>query len=329
MNEGRHGTSTLRSKLDDQTLFFRYWRDDSPTVSVYIVHGLSEHSERYNEFAIHLSKSLRANVFAIDHRAHGYTACPTGAEDLSQLGVFNTSKDKKKLNCLEVMGGDVLQLIEESSNNLPIIIFGHSMGSAITRWCIRLSPPTVLERIRGVVLSGIPTVPAVWERFPLLVLVSAALAMGKGQDALHNFIIGKFDTAVRHDTKNKTLPKGCFISSVLEEVEKFNKDPLCGQTVDLHIWKSLRSTMIELETPGRFFESLGERRMPILFVSGRKDPVCNYGRTSEKCAKEMKDLGFPVTEIYLDDCIHEFLHEAPVVKAKGTEETTNWIKSKL
>ena len=321
--------STIRSKLDHQPIFFRFWKSQKPKVAVYLVHGLSEHSGRYKDFGLLLSQQLGANVFAIDHRGHGFTACPKGVEDLSQLGVFNTNADKRKLNCLEVMGADVLQLIEETSDSLPIILFGHSMGSVVTRWCIRLSPSGVLDRVRGVVLSGIPTVPALWERIPLLILLSTGLMLGRGQDTLHNLIIGKLDSAVRRDTGNKALPKGCFISSVVEEVEEFNKDPLCGQTVDLHIWRSLRTTMIDLEDPVRFFKPIADKRMPILFISGRRDPVCNYGKTSEKCAKQMTKMGFPVTEVFIDDCIHEFLHETPEIKAKGIGATTSWIKSKL
>jgi alpha-beta hydrolase superfamily lysophospholipase len=321
--------SFMKSKFDGQDIFFRSWRVANPRVSIYVVHGLSEHSGRYEEFASILSSSIAANVFALDHRAHGRTACPKGSGERVNLGVFNTSKKKSELNCLEVMGGDLLQLIEESSGSTPIILFGHSMGSVIARWCIRLAPSAILDRVLGVVLSGVPTVPSRIERFPLLLLVTGAIALGRGQDSLHNFIIGKFDTAVRRSSGQSDLPKSCFLSSVREEIDKFREDPLCGQTVDLHIWKSMRRTLIELEDPKSFFKSLGERRFPILFISGKNDPVCAYGETSKRCAKKMSGMGFQVSEILLDDCIHEFIHEAPAVRTKGIEETQNWIKSKL
>jgi alpha-beta hydrolase superfamily lysophospholipase len=329
MSQASGSTATFKSTLDEQDIFYRSWKVTSPAVAVYIVHGLSEHSGRYTQFASMLSTTLNANVFAIDHRAHGYTSCPKGAEDVSQLGVFNTTKDKRTLNCLQAMGSDLLQLVEETSVGQPIILFGHSMGSVIARCCLRLAPTAVHDRVKGVVLSGIPTVPSVLERFPLLVLVSAAIALGRGQDTLHRFIMGKFDSAVRRSTGNKNLPKNCFLTSVLEEVEKYRNDPLCDQTVDLHLWKSMRSSLIELELPQEFFKSLGDKRMPILFISGKNDPVCAYGKTSERCAKGMKDMGFPVKEVFLDNCLHEFLYETPTVRRRGIEATTNWIKSKL
>lgn len=329
MSEVEAALSTFESTFDSTRIFYRAFRHTQPAFALYLIHGLSEHSERYTEFAREICHKLRANVFVDDHRAHGRTACPRGPEDISKLGEFSTSKDKAKLNCLEVIGGDALQLIHETSGDLPIFIFGHSMGSVIARWCLKLAPENTIARIKGVILSGIPTVPSVIERLPLLLLVKSAIALGRGRDSLHRFIIDKFDNAVRRQMKNKQLPKSCFITSVLEEVEKFNNDPLCGQTVDLHIWKSMRASLIALETPDKFFESLGEKRMPILFISGKNDPVCNYGKTSIKCAKQMSDMGFPVTELFLDDCLHEFLYETPPVKQKGIEFTQNWIISKL
>ena len=329
MSNYSENSASFNSRLDAEKLFYRSWTRVDAVLSIYIVHGLSEHSLRYKEFAVNLCDKLLANVFVIDHRAHGRTACPEPEKDLSGLGVFRTSKDKSKLNCLEVMGGDVLQLIEETHSRLPVMIFGHSMGSAISRWTLRLASPSLLDDIKGVVLSGIPTVPSRLERFPLLVLVSVAIAIGKGQDKLHNFITGKFDSAVRRNSGKKNLPKGCFISSVLDEVEKFNQDPLCGQTVDLHIWRSMRTTLIDFESPRVFFKPLGDKRVPILFISGKNDPVCDYGKTSIKCASQMRDMGFPVTEVFLDNCIHEFLHESQPVKEDGIEFTKKWILSKL
>ena len=291
---------------------------------------MSEHSDRYSAFAASLAEALKVTVRAIDHRAHGRTACPAGKADTSGLGLFRTSKDKSKIDCLQVMGGDLLDLITQTSGSLPIVIFGHSMGSVVTRCALRAASPEILGRIRGVVLSGVPTVPAHFERIPLLILLKSGIALGRGQGLLHNIVFNKFDGAVRSQRKNKKLPSSCFISSVDAEVKAFNEDPLCGQTIDLHIWKGLRSAMIELQSPKTLFANLENApRFPILFISGNDDPVCNYGKTAESDAAKMTSLGFPVTLVSLSGCLHEFLHEHEAVKQEGTHIVSSWISSKL
>ena len=306
-------SGTITSSFDGISIFYRGWIHPAPVGYVYIMHGMSEHSDRYKDFAIGLAKSLQVSVFATDHRAHGRTACPDGKSDLQNLGVFQTTKPLSSVNCLEVMARDLLDLIglNESQKSLPLVLFGHSMGSLIARWVVRTFPSSNSSQLRGVVLSGVPTVPALHERGPLLILLNMCLSLNKGRDKLHRFIMDKFDDKVRRDSKNPKLGRSCFISSVVTELENFESDSLCGQTVDLYLWKSLRSTLIELMDPKKF---LGDTKVPFAFISGRNDPICDYGKTASEDAKKMSH---PVTEIYLSNCLHEFIHEETRVREEG------------
>jgi alpha-beta hydrolase superfamily lysophospholipase len=323
----------VKSSLDEMNIFYRQWSVPNPKAIIIIVHGMSEHSGRYTDFGSTLARDLGALVLATDHRAHGRTASVNTETDLSSLGVFKTNKQISKVDCLEMMATDIMDAILSCGTNqqLPILIFGHSMGSLIARVFMRIAPISIRDRIRGVVLSGVPTVPAVYERFPLLLLLKSAILIGKGQDTLHHFILDKFDDAVRKLQHDKSLPRGCFISSVREQVDSFNADPLCGQTVDLYLWKSIRSTLIALLNPAKFYSSFQESQFkpPILFISGKNDPVCLGGKTAAGDAVGMRKSGFSADEICLDSCLHEFLHETSSVQQKGMNETIAWLRSKL
>ena len=325
-------SGTVESSIDRMPIFYRKWQSVDPKAIVIIIHGMSEHSGRYSDFARTLSDELQATVVATDHRAHGRTACPVEG-NLSALGTFATNTPISKLDCLETMATDILDVVNSSELNpkLPILLFGHSMGSLIARTVMRIAPSDTRDRIRGVVLSGVPTVPAAYERFPLLVLVNSAILIGKGRDTLHHFIMDKFDNAVRKLKHDKSLPRSCFLSTVPSQIESFNADPLCGQTVDLHVWKSIRATLIDLMKPAEFFSSWRdvENKSPILFISGKDDPVCLGGKTAASDAKGMRSLGFQTDEVYLDSCLHEFIHEEPQVRQKGINETLSWFRSKL
>jgi alpha-beta hydrolase superfamily lysophospholipase len=64
--------STVWIDSDDETkLFVRRWTPrSSPKAVVYIVHGMAEHSERYERAALRLSEA-GYEVWAADARGHG------------------------------------------------------------------------------------------------------------------------------------------------------------------------------------------------------------------------------------------------------------------
>lgn len=324
-------SSTCASSLDGTRIFYREWSAKDPIGVLLILHGMSEHSGRYAEFGSILAEKLGLRVIAPDHRAHGRTACPNDG-DYKELGKFGTLKNLSSLNCLEVMATDALDIVKHvhmKTPEAPLFIFGHSMGSIIARWTMKIIPADLEANLHGVVLSGVPTVPAAYERVPLVIALKTCLFFHTGQDALHGFVMGQFDDAVRKLRKDKTLPKDCMISSVLSEVDEFHRDPLCGQTVDLLIWDSLRSTLIRLQKPGAFFSSTSPSKYPIMFLAGRDDPICAFAKTSVADAEKMRQIGFKVDEVFLDGCQHEFIKEKEEVKELGISKTVSWIKSKL
>jgi alpha-beta hydrolase superfamily lysophospholipase len=196
---------------------------------------------------------------------------------------------------------------------------------------MRVADAETRLRIKGIILSGVPTVPAFYERLPLLWLLNSALLMGKGRDTLHHFIMDKFDNETRKIMKDKSLPSNCFISTNRAVIDDFNSDLLCGQTVDLHIWKSIRSVMIGLMKPKKFFSDWADspNKPPVLFICGKLDPVCKRGDTAKSDAIGMRKIGFNVDEVYLDNCLHEFMHEEDRIREKGIGECITWIRSKL
>ena len=58
---------------DGARLFLRRWRTASPKAIVHIVHGMAEHSLRYDRLARRLGQE-GIEVWAADQRGHGETA---------------------------------------------------------------------------------------------------------------------------------------------------------------------------------------------------------------------------------------------------------------
>ncbi len=127
--------TTLRS-ADGTSLFCQTWiPTENPVATLIIVHGLGEHSDRYQHVAQYFSERNFA-VFAADLRGHGKSA--------GQRGHIDTFQDY--LN-------DVTALItfaKTESPNLPLFLMGHSMGGLIVLNYALKTP----QGISSVVASG-------------------------------------------------------------------------------------------------------------------------------------------------------------------------------
>ena len=102
---------------------------------VQIVHGIAEYVERYDDFATYLN-SRGLLVVAEDHMGHGKSVCEATPVGCFVGGWQTAVKDTYRL----------LKSTMEEFPNVPFILFGHSMGSFMTR--------TILARHPGCGISG-------------------------------------------------------------------------------------------------------------------------------------------------------------------------------
>ena len=297
-------------------IYYNSWvpAGTEPDGYVYLVHGMAEHSGRYASFARLLVAELNVVVIAHDQRAHGFTACPI-AGDLTNLGVMSLPGGIPQL------AKDFQAVISHTRNlELPVYVFGHSMGSVVARLGI-----DGVKNLRGLILSGVPTAPAYVETLAFPVIGGAIrLLRGIGHQLVQDLLItGKFDSLV-----GPVGEKNRFLSSDPQAVKGYNSDPMCGHLVDLDILLSIASTLTVLsETPEKIFSNV-HKTTPFLFVSGRNDPVCNFGETATKDAKKMSKIGFTVTEIYFgNNCRHEFLNEKEPTKTDASMQVISWIRN--
>jgi alpha-beta hydrolase superfamily lysophospholipase len=297
---------------------------------MYIVHGMSEHSSRYHSFATDIATRLKINVIGNDHRGHGMTSCPDGL--LTNLGVFEKRSAAESMDPLTVMAHDTLNVISsrEMDRDLPIILFGHSMGSIVARLILRHADRSIQTQVRSVILSGVPTPVSGYEYYPLMGIGRAIkLARGIGHEFVQkNFVTGKFDKSVVEKT-GIDLGLNGFVSSDPQSVHAYNADPFCGHLVDVDILMSIAKNLGLLKDAKKFFEPLGDLKLKFLLISGRHDPVCEFGKTAASVAAQMALIGHSVTELYLSNCRHEFLNEITDIRDAGVNQIVAWLGTSL
>ncbi|SPZ92902.1 Predicted hydrolase of the alpha/beta-hydrolase fold [Sphingobacterium multivorum] len=110
----------------EHKIFYRlYVPDDNQIVAtLLLVHGMQEHSGRYEELASYLTTQNFA-VLSYDQLGHGKTAL-----QVDQLGYFKKHGAKKQLIDDAITMSNFLR---ETYPQLPQFILGHSMGSFVTR----------------------------------------------------------------------------------------------------------------------------------------------------------------------------------------------------
>ena len=110
--ELRHSTARGTSRLFHQT-----WLPDTDArAAVLLVHGLGEHSSRYEHVAEHLTSRGFA-VFAIDHYGHGKSDGRMGYVERFSVYLDGVSA--------------LLGRIQTEQPRLPLFLVGHSMGGLI------------------------------------------------------------------------------------------------------------------------------------------------------------------------------------------------------
>lgn len=281
-----------------------------PKAVILILHGMAEHSQRYDGFA----DALTANgleVYSCDHRGHGQTGLIS-----DRLGFF------AEQNGWAVVLNDIEQIISRLKHqhpNLPLFLFGHSMGSYLARTCMVKSQ----HKFNGIVLSGTSI-----ENL-LLIRLSTALTsimitfcgIYKKATLLDYLTFGSFNRAFR---PNRTGFD--WLSRDKSEVDLYCKDPLCGFQCTLGFFRDLFNG-IRLINSDALYKGL-KNKPPVLILSGTSDPVGHKGKDAPLLAASYSSFGFQDISYKLyDKARHELLHE--INRNEVTRDIMLWLNARL
>ena len=293
-------------------LFVRSWSPaEGPKALFQIVHGMAEHGERYEDFAGYLC-SLGFAVFVDDHAGHGKSI--KSDDDLGYFG------EKDGWNALVEDEKSVTELMKKEYPGLPIIFFGHSMGSFIGREYIRRYGTD--ETIKGAIICGTSGKnPAA----PLAIMIADTIAKVKGSKHKSEFInklaFGPYNNKV-------AVPETEFdwLSTDQAQVYKYGADKYCGFLFTATGYRDL-FTILNTVSGKDWFAGVN-KNLPILLTAGEEDPVGTYGKGVRQVYNSLKDAGVKdVTLKLFPGMRHEILNEK--ANDRVYEQLGAWATSKL
>jgi alpha-beta hydrolase superfamily lysophospholipase len=244
-----------------------------PKAIIMIVHGMAEHSERYAAFA-HLLTLEGFAVYAYDHRGHGKSV-----KDEKDLGFIANSNGWELL--LDDMKA-VNNLIRRDYPNKPIILFGHSMGSTLSRQYVLQFG----HSINGIILSGTGSNPGLLGRIGLLIASVEKIIKGSKAKSplLTKLTFGKFNKPF-----SPSRTKYDWLSRNEEIVDKYIKDPRCGFVCTTSFFQQLIKGIVNLHKLEYRMDV--EKIPPTLLISGEKDPLGNNGTSILEVCNSYKKAG--------------------------------------
>jgi alpha-beta hydrolase superfamily lysophospholipase len=246
------------SDIDQANIFVRSWQPKAelkPKAVVQITHGICEHSGRYEQLACFLSDHGYI-VYAIDLRGHGLTA---GLGNLGKAGITAWSD----------MTSDIAQLsnmIKRQYPDLPLIVFGHSMGSALMQSHIQNNA----DLLDGAILCGtLGMLPGLDQAQIDQLKAEAYSAKHEEPSRLFAEMLHAFNQPY---VKTGEISTGCeWMTTSQDEIHKFINDSLCGKPFSSSMMYSVIEGFRSLWLPEN--ESRVPVNLDLLIIAGTEDLV--------------------------------------------------------
>ena len=284
--------------------------DAEPRAIVQIIHGIAEYIDRYDEFMSFLADN---GIIAVgtDHLGHGKSI-----ESEEQTGFFAYDNGWDYV----VRDEEVLRLaMHENYPELPIIVFGHSMGSFMARTLLIRYP----DAFNAAIISGTGNQGAA--------LVNGGLFMGNlvtGLKGAHHY--SKFLNNLAFGSYNKIYenPKTEYdwLSRDEANVQKYIDDPLCGFIPSCSLFRDMM-TGVKFITNKKNLTAMN-KNMPVYFMSGSMDPVGECGKGVKIAYENFRKAGMQDVSIKLyEGGRHEMLNE--INKDEVYSDILAWIQNKI
>lgn len=253
---------------------------DNPVAVIVIVHGFAEHLARYEYFVQKLNENQIA-CYRFDNRGHGKSG---GL-------MLHVESYNDYINDADL----IVQKAKDEFPNLPLFMFGHSMGGFITA----IYGEKFKDRLDGQIFSGAATDEPPQANTALKTVINIC-----------NALFPKM--RIKNDLS-------ALISRDIDVVNKYRNDPLVHDKATARFFKQF-----VIEGMTYLKNNAKEYNYSCLILHGKEDKLVRYN-SSENFYNNISSKDKQI-KIY-DDLYHEILNEAE--KDIVINDILTWINNKV
>ncbi len=275
-----------------------YIPEGEPVGYFHIVHGMTEHIDRYHRF---MSDMANEGYICFGYNNLGHK----GTAKDSELG-FIAKKNGWELLCRDVkLFSDAVK--KEYGEELPYYLMGHSMGSFIARLsAVRYARPKML-----IAMGTAGKNPAADAGLMLIALIKLFFGGRHFSPLIDKIAFGSYNK--RFGGGSPDDPKPWLTND--EDIRKiYYKDKYCTFNFSVSAMGDL-IRLIKYSNDSGWYRGL-PKNMPILLVAGSDDPVGSYGKGILEIAQIARAEGLDVTDIIYEGARHEILNDTTYDKVK-------------
>lgn len=281
---------SFESKYDDVKVYGVCMIPDNPIGIVLMVHGMCEHKGRF----LHMMRSLsKRGYITLMHDCRGHGESVKKKED---IGYCYASKEVGYVADIH----KISQQIKKEYPDLPLFLYGHSMGSLAARVFLRNHD----DEIDGLIVAGCPAynslVPVgLWG----LKLLRQIKGEGYRSTLSQKVVLGSFENRFKHEKRPYA-----WLAAKESVAAEFQKDELCMFTYTVNGFETLLHLMyVTYKAIGYQVENPD---LPILFISGMDDPCYTNERGWQQAIERMQQLGYhDIQDIRYEGMRHEIHNE--------------------
>jgi len=249
---------------------------------IQIIHGMQEHATRYEQFMKFLAQNGYI-AFASDLRGHGESVIENGKYGYGETDIFEEI----------IQDQQIIYRYLKGKYKLPVYVFGHSFGSFITQRFMQVNP-----EIKKFVVCGTTDGSKMLYKFGKLISSFYITKKSKSQSA-------KLIESMSLKSYAKKFDRGNWLSRDESVWDKYQADPLCGQSFPVSFYQSMFYHMNKLNSGIKQIRS----DTKIFLIAGNQDPVGNYGKYVNSLYAKYMNAGKDAQIKLYNGARHELLNE--------------------